>query len=191
MNKYAFKIKFLGTCACDFSSKLNAEFKNSFDLDARRSSSMLINNTYLVDAGDHILDSLRIANKNAEDITDLFITHTHSDHFNCENIASIASEKSEPLHLYIREDAQIDDVANVDIIRMTPYKKYCVGNGLTVTALCANHDPETAPSHFLFERDGKSIFYGCDGAWLLCRTYNFLKGMELSLAVLDCTVGDY
>ncbi|MBQ8163277.1 MAG: MBL fold metallo-hydrolase [Clostridia bacterium] len=191
MCEKAFDIKFLGTCACDFSSKLETEFKNSFDKDARRASAVLINGNYLVDAGVHIIDSLRIADINARDITDLFITHMHSDHFDIKNISIIANEKKEPLRLYIREDAMLDAIPNVTVIRMKPYQKYSAGTGLFVTSLKANHDPETAPSHFLFEKNGIKIFYGCDGAWLLNETYNYLKGAQLSLAVLDCTVGDY
>ena len=40
-------------------------------------------------------------------------------------------------------------------------------------------------------KNGKKVFYGCDGAWLLNQTYYFLKDKKLDLAVLDCTTGDY
>ena len=37
------KVQFLGTCACDYSDKLQNECKHRFDNDARRSSTVLIN----------------------------------------------------------------------------------------------------------------------------------------------------
>ena len=37
------EVLFLGTSACDYSPKLNGEFKDKFDFDARRSSCVLIN----------------------------------------------------------------------------------------------------------------------------------------------------
>ena len=55
----------------------------------------------------------------------------------------------------------------------------------------ANHDESAFPQHFLIESEGKSIFYGCDGAWLLNKTYYHLHKRHLDVAVFDCTTGDY
>ena len=88
--KNKLEILFLGTCAADFSPKLKDEFKDSFDFDARRSSSMLINGKYLVDCGPHTLDALRMAKVEREGISHVFMTHLHDDHFCPENIESLA-----------------------------------------------------------------------------------------------------
>ena len=87
------KFFFLGTSACDFSQKLLTECKDRFDKDARRASCALIGGRYLIDCGLHVLDSLRIAQKDPAQITDVFITHFHSDHFQAENVKAIASMK--------------------------------------------------------------------------------------------------
>ena len=183
------EILFLGTAACDYSPKLNGEFKDKFDFDARRSSCVLINGHVLVDCGDHTLDSLRIANVNIGDITDIFITHLHSDHFRIQSIRYIASLTKSKLKLWVREDAKIPETENIEIIKMkngVPYSE----NGLTVTAYRANHDENSFPQHFLFEIDGKKIFYGLDGAWILHETYYALKNANLDCMVLDGTCGD-
>jgi phosphoribosyl 1,2-cyclic phosphate phosphodiesterase len=72
-------------------------------------------------------------------------------------------------------------------------KNFCGDNigGLTLTGLSANHDPVTAPQHLLFEKNGKKLFYGCDGAWMMTETFNFLRNKELDVMILDATVGDY
>ena len=121
------KVQFLGTCACDFSPKLENEFKHCFDKDARRSSAILINDSVLVDCGIHTLESLDILKIPYKQITDILITHTHDDHFVSENIEKIAENRHSLLRLWVREDASIPNFANVEIIRMkllTKYEKY-------------------------------------------------------------------
>ena len=184
------KVLFLGTCACDYSPKLNNEFKDKFDFDARRSSCVLINGKVLVDCGDHTLDSLRIANADMSVITDIFITHFHGDHFRINNIRHIASLVKGKLRLWIREDAQVPEIENVEIIKMESVKSYDMKNGMTVTSYRANHGEKTFPQHFLFESGGKKFFYGLDGAWILFETYYALKNAGIDCIVLDGTCGD-
>ncbi len=190
-----FSLTFLGTCACDFSPKLENEYKDCFDFDARRASCVLMNESILIDCGLHALDSLRIAQKPTRVITDILITHFHRDHFNKDNIEEIAKssakDRGEPLRLYVREDAVFDDMENVEIIRMKKFERYDINNEFSVIGMPANHSPKSYPQHFIFERDGKKFFYGCDGGWFLNETYQFMKKAKLSLAVLDCTTGDY
>ena len=185
------EILFLGTCAADFSPKLKDEFKDSFDLDARRSSSMLIDGKYLVDCGPHTLDSLRIAGIDRECISHVFMTHLHSDHFCPENIESLAKGRKSPLYLWIREDAPIIELDNVIIKRIPIFKEEKAEDGVTVTGLLANHEASSYPLHLLIKIGEKQIFYGCDGGWLINQTYEYLKRKEVHMAVLDCTVGDY
>lgn len=184
-------LQFLGTCAHDYSPKLQNEFKDSFDKDARRSSAALLNGRFLIDAGDHVLDSLRIAQIDLCSIDSVFITHTHGDHFRVENLTAIAKAKKEPLKLYINENAVIDSIENVEIIKMKPFQKLEVATDLFITGIPANHSPKAFPQHLIIESKGKKIFYGCDGAWFLHDSFKFLKNSALDLAVFDCTVGDY
>lgn len=184
------KIQFLGTCACDFSPKLENEFKNCFDKDARRSSSMLINDNILVDCGMHTLKSLDIAKIPYDQITDILITHTHDDHFVLENIEKIAKSRHAPLRLWVREDAGVPEIENVEIVKMKLMTKYekC---GVKVTGTPANHDASTAPQHLLIEIDEKKIYYACDGGWIMSEALNYLCGANLDLFVVDTTIGDY
>lgn len=185
------KITFLGTCACDFSPKLKDEFKNCFDKNARRSSAMLIDDRFLIDCGPHTLDSLRIAGKDGSKITDLFITHLHKDHFCPENVNELSKDRLEPLRVWVRIDADLTMLKNVCVNGMHPFWRHDVADGFSVIGLPANHDAKATPQHFFFDLNGKTAFYGCDGAWMLNSTYYFLKDRKLDLAVLDCTTGDY
>ena len=124
-------IKFLGTCACDFSERLKTDLKDKLDKDVRRSSSMLIDGEILVDCGPHTLDSLRIMSISLDKICSVVITHLHDDHFNMDNIMAIAKSKSAPLKLYVREDADIDTSCGIEIIKMKSRQK----NGETMRNL--------------------------------------------------------
>ena len=184
-------VLFLGTCACDYSKKLEKEFLNKFDFNARRSSSMLFDGRYLIDCGEHTLQSLQIAKVDYNAITDIFITHLHSDHYNAKHIAEIAKSKKEQLRVWVREGATIPEIENVEVIKMTIKEQYTVSENCVVTGLLANHDANVYPQHFLFDCKGKKILYACDGAWFLNETWYHLKNTQLDMIVLDATCGDY
>ena len=182
------EIIFLGTCAADFSARLKNECKDRFDYNARRASCALLDGRYLIDCGPHVLDSLRIAGIGTEQITDVFITHFHSDHYNPKNLAEIAPER-----VWVREDAVIDGsmFKNTEILRMEDCRTYNVTPELTVTGLKANHDESVFPRHLVFEKNGKKLFYGLDGGWMLNKTYCFLRNAGFDAMIMDATCGDY
>ena len=186
-------IVFLGSCACNYSRyehRFAEDLKDRFDNDARRAASLLVDGHVMVDCGPHAADALHIAGADPKDITDIVITHLHGDHFVPENIERIALSRSEPMNLWISDDAELPKIKNANVKRMKKFCGYNIG-GFTVTGLSANHDPGTAPQHLLFEKEGKKLFYGCDGAWMMTETFNFLKHKELDMMILDATVGDY
>jgi len=191
----SYKIKFLGTAAADFSPRLKGDCADCFDKNARRASCLLFNDQYLIDCGPHCLDSLRIAGIDKSHITDLFVTHLHSDHFNPDNIAAIAQARrsagGENLRVWVSDGAKMPEIADVTVMPMVKFTAYTVEAGLTVTGLNANHDKAVHPQHLLFDNGGDKFFYGCDGAWLLNDTYAHLRKSPLKLMVLDGTCGDY
>lgn len=187
------KVTFLGTSACDFSPRLDSDLKYRFDKDVRRSSSMLIDDRFLIDCGPHTFDALKTAGKDRGAITDLFITHLHRDHYNPKNIIALSKETRKTLCVWVSENADTSalDGQNIEIKKTKQFESYEVNASFTVTSLLANHDPSVYPQHLFFIINGKKVFYGCDGAWLFNRTYYFLKDKRLDLCVLDCTSGDY
>ncbi len=184
-----FDITFLGTSACDFSPKLKDEFKDKFDKNARRASAVLLDGHILIDAGMHILDSLRIAKINKEAITDIFITHLHKDHFDLQNIKQIALAKKDKLRLFVRFDADLPEIENTEIIKMENFKEYNIG-GYSVTGLPCNHEADAYPRWLLFEKNGKKMLYATDGAWIQNDTYYYLRNSNLNLLIMDCTCGE-
>lgn len=187
-----FEFTFLGTCAADFNTELlNTEYKDKFGKDARRASCALFGGRYMIDCGPHAIDALRIAGVALSDITDIFMTHLHSDHFNPQNVQMIANAKKEKLRLWVREDANTPTFENVEIVRMPIENTLTISDGFTVTGLEANHDRHCAPQWLLFDKEGKKFLYALDGAWFVNTTYYYLRNTKLALLVLDATCGDY
>ena len=187
----ALELTFLGTCACDFSPRLESDLRDKFDKDARRSSALLIGGEILIDCGTHTLNSLDILGIPYEQITTLLITHLHSDHFDIENIKTLAQSRHTPLNIFVREGAPLPQIPNAIVKEMTLFEPCEIGGGAFVTGLIANHDESAFPQHLFIEMENKRIFYGCDGAWLLNKTYYHLCKKRLDVAVFDCTTGDY
>ena len=185
------EILFLGTCACDYSPLLQTTYKDVFDKNARRSSCALIDGRYLIDCGYHCLEELRIAKIDLSQITDIFVTHFHSDHYNVECISQIAKASDRTLRVWVRAGANVIAISNVEWKIMKKGTEYTVDENVTVTGLLANHNESVFPQHILLEIEGKKIFYALDGAWFLHETYYALKNASLDFLVLDCTCGDY
>lgn len=183
------KLQFLGTCACDFSPKLENEFKHCFDKDARRSSALLVNDSILIDCGIHTIESLDILKIPYDQITDIFITHTHDDHYIPKNIEKIVKNRHSPVRLWIREGTKVPEIDNLEVLRMELLTKYSK-HGITVTGLPANHNARTFPQHFLLELGEKKLYYACDGGWIMCDALNYLRGSNLDAMVIDATMGD-
>ena len=184
-----FEFTFLGTGAADFPFPFP---ENSFDSKARRSTCNLLNGNTLIDFGVHGLKSLEILNKDFSEIENIIISHIHSDHFNIENIGKIAAKKNKPLNLFVSKGVKtkFEIPENVIVTEMERFKEYKIGD-LLVTGVPANHDPNIFPQHLIIEKDGKKIFYGPDGAWLLNESYYFMKDKKFDLMILDATCGDY
>lgn len=185
------EILFLGTCACDYSPLLQTTYKDVFDKNARRSSCALINGRYLIDCGYHCLEELRIAKIDLAQITDIFVTHFHSDHYNVECISQIAKASERTLRVWVRAGANVIAISNVEWKLMGKGIEYTVDENVKVTGLLANHNESVFPQHILLDVAGKKIFYALDGAWFLHETYYALKNTNLDFLVLDCTCGDY
>ena len=182
------KITFLGTGAADFSPLLETEFLHKLDNNARRSSAILIDGRFLVDCGPHTWGSMEIMGIDPKQVTDLFLTHFHSDHCNWDNIRKLAANRETPLRIWHRADGKPQEVDNAVFCPLSHGDTVQV-DSLTVKALNSNHT--AYPLHYDFELDGVKMFYGCDGAWLLYDTFYAMRGRNYDCMILDATVGDY
>lgn len=188
------KFRFIGTCAHDYSPELETKFKNCLDMDARRSSSALVEGHILIDCGHHTLDSMRILKIPHKNIDVILLTYLHDDHYNPESISKIANSAERILKIYVGQEGaarvQHDlEGSNVAVYGIYYLEKVNFGSNICITALPANHTEY--PVHYLIEIEGKKIYYALDGAWIMYDALYALKDKRLDLLVLDGTVGDY
>lgn len=155
------KLLFLGTGAADF-----PQSKDGIE-NFRRTSSILIDGTILIDPGPWVLDAIEEFSVDTKKIKYVLVTHMHQDHF-CQN----------SLDYLLSCGATLINMVGGDIIELDEYK---------IEAYRGNH---TIPvCHYMITKDEKSLFYGLDGAWL---QYEEIRGIwkhKPDVAVFDATVG--
>lgn len=183
------KITFLGTGAADWDFENKEEF-------FRRYSSALINDNLLIDCTEHIFDFAKsVQNENLYDnVTDIIITHKHSDHFSKDAIFQIAKNKKIRLGCSKAIKSIIGENENIEYNIFEPFSEYEMGK-YKITPLLANHDVITdgddrAFHYIITTENGKNVFYGLDGAWFLRPSWEIMKKRKYDIMVFDCTVGD-
>ena len=160
------KLHFLGTGAADWDPK-KAEKGKQF----RRFSSLLIDGQLLVDPGPCIFEFAETYGYPHlfDGVKTVINTHRHRDHY-CEDSLD-------------RLGLSLTEIENFSVCETDEYR---------ITAYPANHATAQDPQHYVIEAkaDGKKIFYGCDGAWLLYPVWRALKEQHFDLMIFDCTCGD-
>lgn len=189
------KLLCLGTGAADWNEKNRVPGE-----EWRHFTSTLIDGTLLIDPGPHIF---RFAAEQGtpelfDGVTDILVTHSHGDHFSPKTVAALFEKK--PRHLIggfgcmqkLREYNPFL-AARVDFTEQKPFDGTSAA-GFEIYALPANHStdiPDEIPLHYILQKDGKSLYYGLDGAWMLRESWNaFCKWAHFDAMILDTTMGD-
>lgn len=182
------ELLFLGTGAADFLPSLQDKDRFTVDKNIRRCTMTLLDQTTLIDCGPHLMDALQIHKVNQEKIQNVLVTHSHSDHFRADSLQALALGRETPLHVWHNEELSMPEVENV-VFHPMHIGAACQIDKWQVTPLRANH--MMGAVHFDITDGEKTMFYGCDGAWLLLDTYNYMKDKQYDLMIMDATVGDY
>ena len=158
------KITFLGTGAADWPLQKSPEMT-----EFRRLSSLLIDDTLLIDPGPQVCEALQELGKKPEEIRYIINTHTHGDHYRLETVEAL--EKA---------GASFHKAVDGDVLTLGKY---------TVYAFAGNHSTCKGTVHFIITDGERTLFYGLDGAWLLYEEVQAIKKHRPDFAVLDATVG--
>ncbi|MDD5699230.1 MAG: MBL fold metallo-hydrolase [Victivallaceae bacterium] len=183
------KIKVLGSGAADY------DWKRFGEEGIRANTSTLINGEVLIDCGITGMKSLSHFGILPDHLSDLIITHSHSDHFEADIIGKIISERTGKIPLHIRASPEL-----IKILRKTlpgKFKGYSLlpGNkfkidSLLFTALPANHavtGTEKALQYFIETPHG-NILYALDGAWMLKEARQLIDNKKLNIIFWDATM---
>lgn len=183
------EILFLGTGAADWS----LEDKGGF---FRRNSAALINCDLMIDCGKHIFDFAESENEKSlyANITDIIITHRHSDHFCRDSVLKLAETNKLRVGCDNRIMQTIGAHPNIEYVNFKPFQTTNMGR-YKITPLLANHDivfdGNACAFHYIIETfDDRKLFYGLDGAWFLRPSWQEMQKHKFDTMIFDCTVGD-
>lgn len=179
------KILFMGTGAADW----NIETRKN-ETFFRRFTSVMINDDLMIDCNNETLDFIEKNNCDVGKVENILITHTHSDHFSSSAIEKILT----PDKTVIGDERAIPRFNGISAVsRSIPlYTPVKVGK-YEIVAVAANHSVENSdeqPLHYIISDGEKRIFWGCDGAWLLNKSWHTIRNYTYDLTVFDGTLND-
>jgi ribonuclease BN (tRNA processing enzyme) len=191
------ELLFLGTGAANWPSRYPPLNKKLARGEVRGMSSMLVNGQILIDCGPTALDVMKRYDAHPAGITDILLTHTHSDHLHEDNILAIANSRDAdlgPLKFWAHPEA-LKLVPESDRIEKCPVEigKSFKVHGFEMTGLEANHQVNGSKEQcliYLIEGAGRSVLYATDTAWLPTSTWRHIQRKKLDAIIWDATVGE-
>ena len=203
------KIHFLGTaaaegwpgmfCAC-------AYCRNAAEIggkNLRTRFSMHINDSHKIDfPPDTYYHKLRYG-LDLAGIKHLFITHSHRDHFACQELQNRRPpfahiDNDDGLVIYgndavkaIIEEEVLHENSGIKFCPAEPFKQI-TADDIIATPLAADHAGEETAVFYLFYSpdEQKSALVANDTGWFPEETLNHLSGLKLDFVSFDCTNGN-
>jgi Metal-dependent hydrolases of the beta-lactamase superfamily I len=190
---------FLGTGAADWAYHPKEKLRFDTKKQLRRTCSLWVNDHILIDpAPEAYFFAKHVLRLDLSKLTDIFLTHSHEDHFDREVLEAFVKEAESRVRFFCHENTlpflQLGEEL-ADRLELWPLQVQIpvMAGELKVMPLAANHEiietMETA-LHYEFELREEKMLYGCDGGWFLAGTWNYLLGRELNSIIFDATVGD-
>lgn len=188
------KILFLGTGAADWEIKCEEDTLPG----ERRRSSMIIDESILLDVAPQSYAFAKRLGVNMSKITDCFITHSHVDHYNKSALLNFAKDSGNKINLYCHKgalpcfDLSDDEAALFNICPLEAFDIFDAA-GYKVTAVSANHlvaDSSEQPLHYILAKDGRSYMCGGDGGLFTAHTWEYMRTLCFDGIIFDLTVGD-
>ena len=188
-------ILFLGTGAADWP----APGKNVGN--GRRCSSLLLDGHILIDCGQYAADAVEEFGVAVDDLTDIIISHPHSDHVDILELEKILRRRSAGLppvmvHVNRTMGCALIPWHREKLLHLRVYsvdEAFDLGGGVHVQALPANHMndmPGPVAAHlFLTTDSGETLLYLCDGSWLRDQAWQTLFAWhEKTGRSIDCVI---
>ena len=206
------KLQYLGTaaaegfpalfCACEACVRARKEGGKNLRLRA----GAIINDTVLIDFPPDAMTFSQRLGVDFSNIRDVFVTHSHSDHFDAEDLAMrrnpvfcrLADER--PLNVYANKAAidrffeyarheDGDPATYLNFTELAYFTPFTAENGLTFTHLPADHAHDENAGIYLVEDGEKTLLYAHDTGAFPEETMVYLKTKSIDLISIDCTYG--
>ena len=180
------KILFLGTGAADH------DWSRYGDPDVCGSTATLIDDRVLIDCGPTAAAALTRFGQDRSRITDIVVTHDHSDHFSPDALQAIAAGREGEIRLFgpPRVCVQAESFCTV---RPLDFGDRFQAGGYEWLTLPANHTvTDIFEKTFLYLIAGpdRTLLYALDTAWLPTLAYRLLGKTRLDGVIWDATMSE-
>ena len=205
-------VRFLGTAAAEgfpalwCECPICAKAAQNGGKDLRRRASCLIDADTLVDFGPDVFWQTREFHMDLRKIRRILVTHPHEDHLNPVDLiwrkGPWFSQVERRIKVFgsgmvfgriMAECGALAGIYRLEDLKIQPVElrnAECVSDDdLTILPLEANHAPGKFAQLFLLERGGKSLLIGNDSGWFPESTWELLRGKNVTMISLDCTMG--
>jgi phosphoribosyl 1,2-cyclic phosphate phosphodiesterase len=202
------RVFFLGTGAAEgfpalFSrTPLNQEARRRGGKNLRLRSGILLDDLLRVDLCPDALAQLhKYPDRDLTAIQHLLFTHTHDDHFAVRELqylsCNFAPDRDEPLQVWAsgqalallrQEMAHFFEEPPLRCRALTPFEEVPIGP-YKVTPLTAHHKADELCFNFLFQQGETCLLYASDTGWYDPPTWEFLAGVSLDAAIVECGKG--
>ncbi len=187
-------------CECDACRRARAAGGKNL----RLRSGLVINDAAMIDFPPDVMTFSQRFGIPFSRVRDVFITHSHHDHFDAEDLCMRRSpvfcrmEDERPMNVYanraalerlrLYENAELTEqyLRLTELTYFTPYTAEC---GVVFTFMPANHAPWEQAGIYLVQDGDKTALYAHDTYTIPTETMDFLKKQSLDLVSLDCTFG--
>jgi phosphoribosyl 1,2-cyclic phosphate phosphodiesterase len=215
------ELRFLGTAAaegvpamyCRCQACMTARKRGGKDIRTR--SSFRIGSRYQIDLGPDANWQMHRLGIDMYDVEHLFITHTHDDHFQLEEIVAKTMSfgfgaNGKPLDIYVslpgwqwlnkllpvlyeRQRYENPTFAEQFRVHALAYFQIYPFGELLVETLKGGHvvrgGRERAMQYLMHLPDGRRLLYALDTGWFPDETWEFLQQKHIDILILDCTFG--
>lgn len=181
------KILFIGTGAADWVLK-----ERKGDEFFRRLTAVRVNKDLMIDCSADTTDFVDKKEGELDEVENVLITHTHSDHYSPETILNILGDDVRVWAEKEAEEMILSDMPQLRESVLEIFEENTVGK-YTVIPVPASHsvaNRKQTPVNYIISDGEKTIFWGCDSAWIPNYSWHEMKNHKFDLIVLDGTLGD-
>lgn len=202
------RLRYLGTAAAEgipavfCNCPVCADARRLGGRDLRTRTQAIVNDDLLIDLPPDTYAHYLAYGFDLPNITELLVTHSHTDHFYATELEMRCSPLAYPeppvMRIYCNEavarkfhslmPAKYNVEKNFSIVRALPFVPLAI-RGYSVVPLLARHDKAEECLLYLISSGGKTILYGNDSGIFPERTFEYIEesGVRIDLASFDCT----
>ncbi len=185
------KLEFLGTGAADYLLERDSENR-----EFRRYSSLLIDDTILIDPGPHIFHYAESYGKPHlfDSVKTVIITHSHEDHLCAESVKRLSEIAPDCVFAGSAVSLEVirEGGAEVRFEVIKPFERYAFG-AYTIVPLYANHSTgryDEQTMLYSIETETQKLYYGSDTGWIPNASWDYMVDREYDAMIFELTIGE-